>query len=515
MSADLYDLLTERAFPVRWVDPTPADERPDAVSLRELFLRAHEISALAVSLPPALSGLYRVLYALTARVTGLDAPEEDWHEARFRVLDAGSFDAEGVHRYFAGVADRFRLYDPVHPFLQDPRLTTQCDKPAGINKLVATRPSGSNHAWFEHTADARPVAVASAQALEHLLVWRYYGPSGRCATRTVRGTKEANCAAGPLRTALSYHPLGGTLFETLLAGLPEPDRAGRYVREADPCPWERDQPTDPLTLKGVVTGPMSKLVGHNQHALLLVPDQAGAHAVDAYITWAYRERIARDDDYLIWQTSQAGNAYARYADSWRGLWRDLDALLLSDPPGVESRRPTVFRTAVDLFQQEGLRIQALGIDQDGQAKDTQVVSAITAPVLHLMEERDPEQARLVGQLRLAGERCGQRLERAAKVAWAQYSNSEVRDCAWSAAAAARYWPEAEQEFWQRLNERRFEGAPQAFRARAERIYDHLTDSASRTARGARARESARIELYGGRPKKKATASKSLPDGGER
>ncbi|MFD8326455.1 type I-E CRISPR-associated protein Cse1/CasA [Streptomyces lydicus] len=512
MSTDRYDLLTERAFPVRWAESVPPGDRPEAVSLRELFLRAHQISALAVSLPPALSGLYRVLYALAARITQLDTAD-DWHEERFAVLDAGAFDAERVDAYFDAFADRFRLYDPVHPFLQDPRLTSQCDKTAGINKLVTTRPSGSNHAWFEHTADARPVALASAQALEHLLVWRYYGPSGRCSTRTVGNTKEANCVAGPLRTALSYHPLGATLFETLLAGLPEPERGRRYVREADPCPWERHEPTDPLTLKGVVTGPMSKLVGHNQHALLLVPDDAGAHAVDAYITWAYRERIARTDDFVIWQTSQAGNPYARYADCRRGLWRDLDALLLSDPPGVDSRRPEVFPTAVDLFDHGTLRIQALGIDQEGQAKDTQVVSSTTPPVLHLMEERDEEQARLVGQLRLAGERYGQRLERAAKHAWAQFANTKIQDCAWSAAAAARYWLEAETEFWKRLGEGRFEGAAQAFRARAERIYDHITEAAAGTARGARARESARIELYGGRPKKKA-AGAQRPSVGE-
>lgn len=48
------------------------EEVPAAVGLRELLERAHEIEGLAVTVPPALAGLYRVLYALTARVTGLD-----------------------------------------------------------------------------------------------------------------------------------------------------------------------------------------------------------------------------------------------------------------------------------------------------------------------------------------------------------------------------------------------------------------------------------------------------------
>ncbi|MFI6764201.1 type I-E CRISPR-associated protein Cse1/CasA [Streptomyces sp. NPDC050355] len=503
MSAELHDLLTEPDFPVRWAHTARGGGRPpDAVGLRELFLRAHEIAALAIPLAPALSGLYRILYALTARITELDV-SRNWHAERDRVLESGRFDPVGIDRYFCAYPDRFRLYDPTHPFLQDPRLTKECDKPAGLNKLITTRPSGSNHAWFEHSVDARPHPVSSAQALQHLIVWRYYGPSGRCAARTVRGAKEANSTAGPLRSALSYHPLGRTLFETLLAGLPEPDRARQYVRADDLCPWERDTPTDPLTLKGVVTGPMSKLVGHNQHALLLVPGAQGAQTVNAYITWAYRERIPRDDDYVIWQTSQAGNRYARYADCRRGLWRDLDALLLHDPPGVETRRPPVFPTAIDVFEdEEDLRVQALGIDQEGQAKDRQIVSAITPPVVQLMEERDPVQARLVGDLRLAGERAGRRLDRAVKQAWALFSNaSKAEDCAWSATAAAYYWPAAESEFWQRLRQRHFDGAAQAFRSTAERIYDQVTQAAAGTARGARACEHARIELYGGRPKK--------------
>ncbi|WP_414167044.1 type I-E CRISPR-associated protein Cse1/CasA [Streptoverticillium reticulum] len=505
MSApELYDLRVEPVLPVRWAGHAPVGNRPEAVGLRDLFLRAHEISALAVPLPPALSALYRILYALTARITGLDRPD-DWHEDRFTILDAGCFSPESVCAYFdtPDRAQRFRLYDPQYPFLQDPRLTTECDKPAGVNKLVTTRPSGSNHAWFEHTADARPERVDSAEAFLHLLVWRYYGPSGRCSARTVRGLKEANSTAGPLRTALSYHPVGETLFETLLAGLAEPDTARQYGPGEDLCPWERPDLPDPLSIKGTVTGPLSGLTARTQHAVLLVPDASGASVRDAFITWAYRERIPRDDDYLIWQVSQAGNPYARYADSQRALWRDLDALLLSEPPGLQISRPRVFRTAVDVS--ENLRVQALGIHQEGQAKDTQLVSSSTPPVLGLAQERDIERACLVGQLRVHGEQAGARLLRATKQAWASFSNArKAEDCAWSAQAAARYWPAAEAEFWKRLEERHFDGSARAFRMIAEHVYDHVTETAAGSMRGARARESARIELYGGRRKPQPT-----------
>ncbi|WP_344384703.1 type I-E CRISPR-associated protein Cse1/CasA [Streptomyces thermolineatus] len=511
MPVDHYDLLQRSAVPVRWA-PDAGEGRPDAVGLRELLLRAHEIAAIAVPLPPALSALYRVLYALTARITGLDRPE-GWAERRLDVLDAGRFDPAGIDAYFARYSDRFRLYDPRRPFLQDPRLAEQCDKPAGVNKLVSTRPSGSNHAWFQHAVDARPDHLDSAEGLLHLLVWRYYGPSGRCATRTVGAVKEANSTAGPLRTALSYHPVGATLFETLLAGLVEP--ASGTSPKADLCPWEREELPDPLNIKDVVAGPLSGLTARSQHALLLVAGESEEEVADAYITWAFRERIPRDDDYLIWQTSQAGNPYARYADARRALWRDLDALLMEAPPGQEARRPRVFRTAAELSDQlpQELRVQALGIEQEGQAKDTQLVSASTPPVLALAQERDIERARRVGALRVAGEAVGTRLSRATKQAWAAFSNAKkAEECAWSEEAAARYWPAAEAEFWQRLEERRFDGAARAFRRIAERVYDQVTDTAAGTLRGAKAREGARVELYGGRPKKTTAAGKARAAG---
>ncbi|MFF7731167.1 type I-E CRISPR-associated protein Cse1/CasA [Streptomyces sp. NPDC008001] len=518
-AADPIDLLVKPVFPVRWSSSAAVNDRPAAVGLRDLFLRAHEISALTVPLPPALSALYRVLYALAARVTGLDGSgarggaSGDWHEDRFAVLDQGRFDAQQVDDYFGRYRDRFRLFDRDWPFLQDPRLAGECDRRAGVNKLVTTRPSGSNHSWFEHAADARPDPVGPAEALFHLLVWRYYGPSGRCSARTVQGVREANSTAGPLRTALSYHPLGETLFETLLAGLPEPDSLHSRDLSRDLCPWESTQLPDPLSITDVVSGPLSKLTARTQHAVLLVPDDAGETVVDAYITWAFRQRMPRDDDFLIWQVSQAGNAYARYADSQRALWRDLDALLMEEPPGMRITRPRVFRTAAEVAGHRPLRVQALGIHQEGQAKDAQLVSASTPPVVGVFsQERDLERARLVGQLRMAGERAGTRLGRATKQAWASFSNAaKAEDCGWSAQAAARYWPAAEDEFWRRLQAREFDGAGRAFRMLAEGIFDEVTAGASSSMRGVKAVEAARIELYGGRVKASARA-KRMPAG---
>ncbi|MEU3558529.1 type I-E CRISPR-associated protein Cse1/CasA [Kitasatospora sp. NPDC006786] len=516
----MYNLFDEPWIPVRWRDDVPTGDneppRPGAVGLRLLLLHAHEIEQIAVALPPALSALYRILYAITARLTGLDAAlprpgdtraeGEDWSERRIALADDGRFDPDDVEKFAAAWRHRFDLFDSQRPFLQDPRLAEQCDphNTAGVDKLVTTRPSGNNHAWFRHVDSTAPDLPSSAEAVLHLLVWHYYGPSGRCSSRTVNGTSTANSKAGPLRSTLSYHPEGESLFVTLLAGLPEPGAADR--REEDLCPWEWAQLPDPGGVPPVLAGRCSELTARSQHAVLLVPDGGGQRVRDAFITWSSLHKIPRDGDpYLIWQTSKEGNAYPRPADSGRALWRDLDALLLKEPAGVaRPRRPRVFFTAVEVS--EYLRVRALGFEQDGQAKDVQFVDATTPPVVEFAEERDGSLAVEVGRLRALGERYGVRLERAVKKAWAAFTDaSKVRDCAWAADAAARYWPAAEEEFWRRLGARDFEGAAAAFRSVAEQAYDTVTYKALGTARGAKACTTARLELYGGPARKAAKA----------
>ncbi|MEV8546651.1 type I-E CRISPR-associated protein Cse1/CasA [Streptomyces sp. NBC_01261] len=521
MPTSIYNLFDEPWIPVRWAPGTPED-RPGQVGLRDLLLRSRDIATLAIADPPAHSALLRILYALTARMTGLDeAGPGTWTGRRLRIVDAGQLPVEGIDAYIARYRHRFFLHDPEggRPWMQDARLAEQCDadNTAGVNKLIVTRPAGNAHAWFRHGSDARPDLPAAAEAVLNLLVWHYYGPSGRCSARKVNGVKTASTTAGPLRTALSYHPEGETLFETLLAGLVQPPQTVR--REDDPCPWEWEEMPDPDEAPRLPTGPCSRLTACSQHALLLVPDDDNPQLVrDAYITWAYRTgRIPRDDNYLIWQISQQGNRYPRPADARRALWRDLDALLLTEPPGTaRPERPKVFEYASEVS--EDLRVRALGFEQEGQAKDTQFVDAATPPVLGLVEEEAPATAPAVGRMRQLGELYGRRLERAVKRAWAEYTNdAKANGDTWAAEAAARYWPGAEAEFWHRF--RRLDRTGQepnagfdsataraAFLCLAADTYETVTASITRTQRGAKAVSDARIELFGGVRKKKTAGT---------
>ncbi|MCX4399990.1 type I-E CRISPR-associated protein Cse1/CasA (plasmid) [Streptomyces sp. NBC_00053] len=523
MPTGTYNLIDQPCVPVRWKPgsvPSAAGGLPDRVGLRELLLRSHDIECLAVADAPAHSALLRILYALTARVAGLteQGPEGDWDERRLDTLDTGQLPPGGVDAYFRRFENRFFLFAPGgRPWMQDPRLADQCDvtKTAGVNKLIVTRPSGNNHSWFRHDSDTAAEPPTASEAFLSLLVWHYYGPSGRCSSREVNGVKSASATAGPLRTALSYHPEGTSLFETLLAGLVPPETGVR--EDEDLCPWEQDELPDPDSPPRTSRGPRSRHTGRSQHALLLVPDQDSTHVHDAFITWAYRgERMPREDDYLIWQVSQQGNLYPRPADAGRALWRDLDALLLQHPPAgsAHPQQPRVFRSAVEVS--EDLRVRALGFDQEGQAKDTQFIDASTPAVLGFAERNDARTVPAVGRLRQFGELYGRRLDRAVKRAWAAYVRDAKADgAAWAVEAGARYWPRAEAEFWARFRlldrsgdvaDGGFDPAAtrRAFLRLAEEAYDTVTAPVTRTLRGAKAISQARIDLYGGTPKNRQT-----------
>ncbi|MFF3394750.1 type I-E CRISPR-associated protein Cse1/CasA [Streptomyces sp. NPDC002669] len=519
MPTGTYNLIDQPCVPVRWKPGSAASAAggfPDRVGLRELLLRSHDIECLAVADAPAHAALLRILYALTAGVAGLSeqGPEGDWDERRLDILDTGRLPAGEIDAYFRRFEDRFFLFAPGgRPWMQDPRLADQCDvtRTAGVNKLIVTRPSGNNHSWFRHDSDLAAEPPTASDAFLSLLVWHYYGPSGRCSAREVNGVKSASATAGPLRTALSYHPEGTSLFETLLAGLVPPDTGVRG--EEDLCPWEQDELPDPDSPPRESRGPRSRHTGRSQHALLLVPDQDSTHVQDAFITWAYRgERMPREDDYLIWQVSQQGNRYPRPADAGRALWRDLDALLLQHPPAgsAHPQQPRVFHSAVEVS--EDLRVRALGFDQEGQAKDTQFIDASTPAVLGFAEHNDARTVPAVGRLRQFGELYGRRLDRAVKRAWVSYVRDAKADgAAWAAEGGARYWPRAEAEFWARFRlldrtgnvvDGGFDPAAtrRAFLRLAEEAYDTVTAPVTRTLRGAKAVSQARIELYGGTPK---------------
>lgn len=426
---DGFDLRDEPWIPVRLGSSSVE------VGLRELFLRAHEIEDLELPIPPAASGLLRLLAAMTVRIASHDGvflDDEDlaedavqWRRLRGRVLALGRFDPEAVNCYFdrKELAGRFDLFDSEgRPFLQDPRLRAECvdakgkPNPSGVNKLILGRPTGVNGAvLFGHFTDTAPVPVRAAEAAWHLIAQLYYGPSGQCTPRRITADKPGNGDAGPLRKTVSFHPWAPRLFTTLVLGVPARG-PGMEAADLDFCPWE-DELSDPLGVLPPPGWPVRLLTGRARHAVLLEPTEDRTHVRDAYITWAtHQPAVAARDPYVILDMPKAGGApFPRAADAQRALWRDLDALLLRTTDG-ESSRPWILDSLPrDLIQQ--LRVRAYGFDQDGQQRDRGWFEATTPPVLDWQEEVNDEMAYRVNRCHRVAEEVGGRLDFAARLAW--------------------------------------------------------------------------------------------------
>ncbi|WP_328765422.1 MULTISPECIES: type I-E CRISPR-associated protein Cse1/CasA [unclassified Streptomyces] len=516
---DGFDLRDERWIPVRLADGVAL-----RVGLRELFQRADEIADLELPVAPAASGLLRIMAAMTARIAGCDGvrlDDEDlgedingWLRLRNQVLAEGRFDPQRVNAYLDQDVPKghFDLFDSQRPFLQDPRLRSQCvdgqgrPNPSGVNKLVLGRPTGVNGAvLFGHFNDGDPVPVPTAEAAWHLIAQLYYGPSGQCTPRKITAVKPGNGDAGPLRKSISYHPWADDLFTTLVLAVPQPGVCGDPAEE-DACPWEADELPDPLGPIPSMSWPGRVLTGRARHAALLEPASDGRSVTQAYLTWSTHEppHLARDP-YVILDTPKAGGApFARPADGSRALWRDLDALLLKG--GGQSRRPAAFENLPRTLRTK-LRVRAYGFDQDGQQRDSSWFEATTPPVLQWREDGpEPEMALRVGQCREFAELVGERLHFAARLAWRLTTDPETdptvkvkldpkKPGPWAHAAAARFWPSAEAVFWSLLAaEGRQANAQPSFVNAALDALDGAIGARSADLRVARARVRARAVL---------------------
>ncbi|GAA0523048.1 type I-E CRISPR-associated protein Cse1/CasA [Saccharopolyspora thermophila] len=458
-----FDLATRGFCRVRWrPGRAPQVGADDPVSLRGLLVHAADIADVQVPHPPALAGLLRVLYVLAARITGLDRIGDagQWEDRREELLDSGDgFEAAAVEDYFARYPGRFELFHTAtdRPFLQDKRLLEECRNTkgqassSGVNKLVLGRAAGQSLVWLSHTNDAQPVALPAEEAVFSLLTWLYYGAPGRCTPRQVGKVNEASTKAGPLRGTVSYHPLGESLFETLLLGMPYRPSDGD-----DRAPWE-DELCDPLGPPPEATGIARVLTGRFQHALLLSPSQDGAFVEDARITWAWRHPHGPvKDPFLIYRTAKdSGLPFPESAEATRAVWRDLDGLLAED---TTRERPDAFRQldVIMLDRRRPVRLTALGFEQDrSQAKDRQFYAA-TTPALQKQWRAAYSGGELWHRLRralTAAETSGKQLQVALSSVWRELSKTaraaRVRDegVPWLHTGMTGYWSAAEAQFW--------------------------------------------------------------------
>ncbi|WP_078624535.1 type I-E CRISPR-associated protein Cse1/CasA [Streptomyces monomycini] len=488
-----FDLDADETEELRSLVPEASPGECARVGLRCLFQGAHLFADLDFTVPPVEAVARRLLAAVTARVTGLDTgTSAQWPDARDDLLATGRFDADRVDEYLETHSHRLNLYDSTQPFLQDIRLAQECGKGQAPGRLVMDRPSGNNAVWTTHLA--QDVPVPGPDAVQWLLAWYGYGPSGTATPRTHASRTSGSCKAGPYRSLVSYFPHAPErLFASLVASVPGPS-AWPTGPGPDLAPWESDELPDPLA-PAPACGPVSLLTGRTAHALLLTGDDAG-QTTGCKITWNTAVDLpAAVDPYVIERTKGG----PLRADRTRSAWRDLDALLLKTQPGSKStlRRPTVFDAVAELAPavQRQLGVRVLAWDQERQEKDNQWYAATTPPVLQHIEESDAQGAAAIATARRSAEAAAGDLARALSAAWlgVHVKRDPQQRHGFVEAARAQFWERAEEEFWQAVRAPDPDRRP-AFRRLALERFDQATATLKSTVHGMSAVAKARARL---------------------
>ena len=246
------------------------------VGFRDALTQAHEISHPECSNPLADLVVTRLLIALAARIHAAPTHSNnlgEWDTWADNHLAAGQFNSSAIDSYGNKWHDRFFLFHPEFPFLQDPALVTDCPKTSKLNKLFLDTPAGNNPLFWdngEKHLDTEERTVAPEAAAEALLVQSQYAAGGKCTARS----GESTAKSAPLRAASVYLWRGATLFETLLLNA-VPSRGDDEHASRDQCVWEHG-PAERQS-----DGFFGRLTDTNR-GLLLVGDATGVS--DFYLT---------------------------------------------------------------------------------------------------------------------------------------------------------------------------------------------------------------------------------------
>ncbi|ATL66771.1 type I-E CRISPR-associated protein Cse1/CasA [Nocardia terpenica] len=328
-----FDLLEQP-----WIQATDLDGNPRELSLRDIFHRAPELTALAGEVPTQSFATLRLLLAVLRRSLAdcAGAPEEIWDSlwnngSRSRGLPFGEID-----EYLTKHRNRFRLFDPSVPFMQVADLRTQTDAVGSLDRLIADVPNGDK--YFTTRAGLAVERIDFAEAARWLVHAHAFDPSG-IKTGAVGDRRVKNNKGYPIGVAWAgglggVFVEGATLAETLLLNLVLRAPDGNRFRDDDLPVWERAPDTAAQRKETIPTGPVDlftwqsrriRLVHNSSHVTGVVLCNGDAlepfnrQAIEPMTGWRYSEI----------QTKKSGQPrhYPVSHDPQRALWRGLTALV--------------------------------------------------------------------------------------------------------------------------------------------------------------------------------------------
>ncbi len=313
-----FDLITEPWIPC--LDPAG---RPATLGLQDVILRAHEMREIAGESPPVTAAIYRLLIALLHRVYG--PPDADAWEALWQ---AGRWDPAPLDAYLDRWRDRFDLFHPEHPFLQqkDGRL-----KQRSVTVLLPH--VDARDTLFEHSLDEDRLCVRAPQAAGLLLASQLFDLSGGCFPQ-----EHLYFDDGPVGRSIAFVLQGETLFHTQLLNLPAYPRDDFEPSSGQDRPaWESDDPLEPE--RSVPLGRLDLLTWPSRR-IWLVPRGPMTDPEVEQLTIGPGLRLGdtyRDPMKHYAVSKERGYRPMKWQEE-RALWRDSASLLQLD---ADAQRPVL------------------------------------------------------------------------------------------------------------------------------------------------------------------------------
>ncbi|MER6605798.1 type I-E CRISPR-associated protein Cse1/CasA [Streptomyces sp. NPDC000927] len=449
------------------------------LTIPEAMTVLHLMSGYAASTPACEAMLRRHFTAMFVRITGLDEGDEGEWTNKFReVLKSQKLSPEAVHAYTSQFV--FDLADPERPYLQNPALRHECSKTSSVGRLHASRPSGNNAVFWNHTPEDEPMDPLSA--LEGILLWHGYGECGLGSSRTHEGVTSKTMRSAPYRATVSYFPECANLFLSTLLSCPPPSSWPK-ADSPDLAIWET-QPNDPFN-PPAPSGPVSLLAGRTAHHVLAGFNDSG-NVTKSWVAWGVEGKTpmptARDP--FILDREKGG---ALRGDHRRALLRDFDSLLQAASAQKGATAPTWMTTYSELAPEVvdsigPVQIRAIGFEQDMRPMGDSIAYTATTPeaVASYLSDARREGAQLVSRARKACE--------GSEVALVSRLNGLRRDVdptgknnPWTTDAKTLFWAQADTFFWSILKDG---GDPvECVVDLAIQVYDEVTSDISGTEEG--------------------------------
>lgn len=319
-----------------WVPCVFPDGSMRELNLTDTIRRAHEIREVHGDVPPVTIGIMSLLLTIAYHV--FPCKDADEWEARWQ---QGQFDGATWAAYTKRWHDRFDLFDPLHPFYQDPliglrekdkkALNGKDAEPKPVNGVILHSSFGDAASLFDHTTELNPPAYTFAEAARILLMAQATSLGGFSLASI---SLYKNYTASPLSRGIFLMCQGNTLFETILLNLASedfdylPQRDGK--REDLPI-WEKDDVYDEGR---TVPSGMAELLTWFSRRVRFIPELTDGNPVVKQLFLAPGQKLADafEHPYYCYAIRETKKGTPEVPESIRisadrALWRDSARLL--------------------------------------------------------------------------------------------------------------------------------------------------------------------------------------------